>query len=293
MLFRSLATVEGEEGSGKLLLAETLHGLGPCAAGPFTPALATQFVEHPQPIWNQAHSGLLYLARVDELSGEMQLRLREILEQAAHERIRTRVIAGPLQSLAGSSQPLRWLAAEGGFRSDVAARLTAIRFVLPPLRERQDDIPLLADALLQRWVEQHSKRVRGFLPEALNRLGRYAWPGNALELRTVVEAAALECPGEWIRPIDLPALGAWTPARTAKGDFPAGGAVRSATGEDSAEEDTNLDRAILRHVARVLAIAGGNKVRAARMLGISRSTLYRLLESGGTSETAHAADEQI
>jgi DNA-binding NtrC family response regulator len=261
-----LASVEGEPGSGKLLTARTLHPIGPAAAGPFAPWLASRFLEAPDLHWREAGGGLLYLSRVDELPPDQQRGLRDFLERAAHDRIRSRPDSGPLQVVAGSAQPLRRLAAAGSFRSDLAGHLTAIRFVLPPLRERHDDIPLLAGLFLGRWTVEHHKPLRGFAAGTLSRLSDWSWPGNVLELESVIAAAALECPGQWIRPIDLPRL-----------DWPI--AAASAVSSDLSAEDSNLDRAILRHIVRVLARANGNKVRAARMLGISRSTLYRLLDT--------------
>jgi DNA-binding NtrC family response regulator len=265
-----LATVEGEGGTGKLLTAQTLHSLGPAGPGPFAPFTAAQFLESPETFWQQACKGLLWLSRVDELSGEQQRTLRDFLERAAHERLRLGATGGPLQLVAGASQPLRQLAVAGGFRSDLAGHLTAIRFALPPLRERREDIPLLAAIFLRRWMKEHGRVLRGFAPGTLDRLSAHEWPGNARELESAISAAAVECPGQWIRPVDLPRL-RW-PASLAPG-----------AGAEPAVEDPNLDGAILRHITRVLGRCDGNKVRAARLLGISRSTLYRLLQTGGAT----------
>lgn len=266
-----LAAVEGEAGTGKLLAAQTLHLLGPAAGGPFAPYVAADFLENPHACWSEARQGLLWLSRVDELAAEQQRALRDFLERAAHERMRAGAAAGPLQLVAGASQPLRKLAAAGGFRSDLAGHLTAIRFALPPLRERRDDIPLLAAVFLRRWMKEQGRLLRGFAPGTLARLAAHEWPGNVRELEAVIAGAAVECPGQWIRPVDLPRL-----------EWPAAAAAVAVDGE-AAVEDPNLDRAILRHITRILAHCNGNKVRAARQLGISRSTLYRLLEGGGAS----------
>ena len=271
-----LVNIEGEQGSGKMLAARTLHRLGPAASGPFVPCVAAEFLDDSRSLWKEARAGLAYLSRVDELSPEQQRRLRDFLERAAHERIRTIAVSAPLQLVAGSSQPLRRLAAAGSFRSDLASHLTAIRFSIPPLRDRKDDIPLLAGLFLRTWSQQHDKPMRGFAPGALGRLTAHTWPGNVRELESVIAAAALDCPGQWIRPIDIPRL-QW-PVHTS-----------APTSHDPATEEPNLDRAILRHITRVLARVNGNKVRAAKMLGISRSTLYRLLDS--THPANSAADD--
>jgi DNA-binding NtrC family response regulator len=249
-----------------MLAAQTLHHRGPPASAPFVPCVATEFLDQHQSILKEARAGLVYLSRVDELSPEQQRRLRDFIEHAAHERIRTPASSAPRQIVAGSAQPLRRLAAAGSFRSDLASHLTAIRFVLPPLRDRKDDIPLLAGFFLRRWSLQHQKPLRGFAPGTIARLTTHLWPGNVRELESVIAAAALECPGQWLRPIDIPAL-QW-PSQTPATPPP-----------DPHSEDANLDLAILRHITRVLARVNGNKVRAAKMLGISRSTLYRLLDS--------------
>ena len=248
---------------GKTLAAQTLHRLGAAAAGPFSPWITAEFLERAVDVWRQVRGGLLNLSGVDDLTPDQQQHLLHFLEHAAHERIRTQVATGPLQVVAGSALPLRKAAAAGTFRSDLAARLTAIRFPIPPLRERPDDIRVLAEVFLQRWCVRHGKPVRGFAPAALDRLLAHTWPGNARELDTVVGVAATETTSQWIRPIDLPRL-----------DWPAEQA-RAASG--TVADDPNLDRAIQRHVASVLAMAHGNKLRAARLLGISRSTLYRML----------------
>lgn len=266
-----LAAVEGEPGVGKTLTAHTLHRLGPAASGPFAPWTTGEFLERAAEIWSEARGGLLYLSGVDDLTPDQQRELLHFLEHAALERIRTQMATGPLQVVAGSAQPLRKAAAAGSFRSDLAARLTAIRFPIPPLRERRDDIRLLAEVFLQRWCARHGKTVRGFAPAAMDRLLAHAWPGNARELDIVVGVAATETTSQWIRPIDLPRLD-WL-------------AEVGHAAPETATEDPNLDRAIQRHVARVLAMAHGNKLRAARLLGISRSTLYRML-GHGSAESA-------
>lgn len=264
-----LVNVEGEPGTGKLLAAQTLHILSPAASGPFVPAIAAEFIDNPQPLWHEAGAGLLYLSRIDELSQDQQRLLRDFLERAAHERIRTVKSNAPRQIVAGSSQPLRRLAASAAFRPDLASHLAAIRFAIPPLRDRKEDIPLLAALFLRNWSREHNNPLRGFAAGVLPRLTSYAWPGNVRELESVIAAAALECAGQWIRPIDIPRLHWLVPAAASAVPAPA----------DPFSDDPNLDRAILRHIVRILARANGNKVRAAKMLGISRSTLYRLLDS--------------
>ncbi len=203
--FRMVA-IEGESGTGKLLTAQTLHRIGPSAAGPFVPALASDFLAAPQAFWKDAATGLAYLSRVDELSPEQQRLFRDFLERVAHERLRKMPVPGPRQIIVGSSHSLRRLASTGAFRADLASHLTAIRFVLPPLRDRREDLPLLAGLFLRQCSLHHGKPMRGFAPGTLSRLAAWSWPGNVRELQSVLSAATIECPGQWLRPLDIPRL---------------------------------------------------------------------------------------
>lgn len=270
-----IATIEGESGTGKALAARTLHELGPVSAAPFIPCPAVQFFQHGpslvplMPVMRDAREGTLFLSHVEELSLEQQARLLALLQWLDHQHARHTVDSIPRQLFFSSNQPLRKLSSSPAFRADLCNRLTAIRFAIPPLRERRDDLALLADFFAQRFSATHGKPVRGLAPLTLPRLNAHSWPGNVRELQSVIHSAALDCEGQWIRPIDIPAL---SPA-------PLPQAVNSV----AAEDDPNLDHAILRHIHLVLASVEGNKLRAAKMLGISRSTLYRLLDASSVS----------
>jgi two-component system response regulator AtoC len=165
-------------------------------------------------------------------------------------------------------------------RADLSYHLTSVRLQLPPLRERREDVPLLVDYFLEQFSRRHGKPLRGLGPGVLQHLLAHSWPGNVRELETTISSGALMCEGQWVRMIDLPLLSAI--AQEEPSLFLAAGNGTAAGQPSSAEDadDPNLDRAILRHIRRVLAQVGGNKLRAARLLGISRSTLYRLLDAG-------------
>jgi DNA-binding NtrC family response regulator len=295
----SLATLEGEEGTGKTLAARALHAAGPAAQeGQFVPCLAAHFFSAPErreeaaspmsphPIpeagWSsealrRAHRGMLFLDRIHQLSAIQQRLLVEFLhwfdDREFHASKQIGEDCGPQQSLPSqivltSSVPLRHLQASAAFRKDLVSRLCAVRFRLPPLIERREDIPLLAQIFIQRFARTYGKSVRGLGPGTVAPLLRYSWPGNVTELENVISAAALETESQWIRPIDLPPL-------------PAGGAHRhwngTGHGAHPLDPELNLDCAIRNHVGRVLERTRGNKLRAAQLLGISRSTLYRIL----------------
>jgi DNA-binding NtrC family response regulator len=292
-----IATLEGESGTGKTTAARTLHTLGPASSGAFLPCPAKLFFEQMPDIIREARDGTLFLSHLEDLMSEQQLRLLHFLQWLDHQHARHTPESTPRQVFFSSNQPVRKLVSTFALRIDLAHRLTVIRFTVPPLRERREDIPLLAAHFAQRFSATHNKPIRGLGPQALPRLLTHSWPGNVRELEGIVHAAALECEGQWIRPIDIPSLSPTYPAsapsrpngHAAPNARPnqanSGQANQDETNRDEAIlNEANLDRAIHRHVTRVLAHVDGNKVRAARLLGISRSTLYRLLGSNPPAE---------
>lgn len=271
-----IASIEGGPGSGKRAVALALHLMGPGAVARFVPCRASEFFsEDSHALLAEAGGGTLYLSRIEELNAGQQSRLLEFLEWLEHQFARGTAKYIPRQLFAGSERPLRKLAASGEMRAELCHRLTAIHFLLPALRERREDISVLAEHFVRQFSSTHGKPMRGLGPGTLPRLMAHSWPGNVRELESVVYSAALGCEGQWVRPIDIPALvqASAPPAMppTALENHPAEGM------------DPNLDEAILRHVTRVLGQVNGNKLRAAQLLGISRSTLYRLLEAGSLS----------
>ncbi len=289
----TVATIEGEDGTGRTLAAYALHTSGPAALSPFIPCPAAQFFAPTLPAddrsgWSaallrQAHGGTLFLDRVHQLSPEQQQRLADFLHwfDDRHARQSALRLTGeddspdrnlPRQLLFSSSVTLRHPETSVSFREDLASWLCAVRFRLPSLRERREDIPLLAQIFIQRFARTYGKPVRGLGPGTIAPLLRHSWPGNVRELEEVITAAAHETQSQWIRPIDLPPLlpairKASQPVNSSLGGSPTAGI----------EQDVNLDRAIRNHVVRVLEHTRGNKLRAAQLLGISRSTLYRIL----------------
>lgn len=288
-----VATIEGERGTGKMLAARAIHELGLEPTAPLVPCPAAQFLDAQSvialvpsravksefstlPALQQACGGSLVLTRIDELSPSEQVRLLEFLQWMDHQHLLRTLTSIPRQILCLSGESVRRLASTGALRADLANRLTTIRFVLPPLRERREDIPLLAELFAHQFSAIHGKPIRGLGPQTLPRLVQHTWPGNVRELESAISAASLSCQGQWIRPIDLPPL---NPA-------PVPPVAQPALRTLGPDDDPNLDRAILRHIQRVLVGVEGNKLRAAKMLGISRSTLYRLLDSAPISNAS-------
>jgi len=277
-----IATVEGESGAGKTAAARTLHALGPAASGIFLPCPATQFFEQLPAVIREARDGTLLLSHIEDLSPNQQARLLDFLQWLDHQHARHMPDSAPRQVFFSSNLPVRKLVSAFALRIDLANRLTVIRFTVPPLRERREDIPLLAGYFAQRFSATHNKPVRGLGPQALPRLLTHLWPGNVRELESIIHAAALECEGQWIRPIDIPSL---SPSFSAHPLAPSGaGANGHGPAHDNPDDDPSLDHAIHRHITLVLARVDGNKLRAARLLGISRSTLYRLLDASNTNQ---------
>jgi len=165
--------------------------------------------------------------------------------------------------LASSQTSLRQMASQGLMLPDLAFRLTAVRFAIPPLRQRREDIASLALSLLDRICLRYQQRPVILGPGTLARLLQHNWPGNVRELAAVLEPALLEAVNGIIRPDDL----------ALPNGLEAPPEIRPAAQTGS----LNLDAVIQHHVQYVLDLNRGNKLRAARQLGISRSTLYRIL----------------
>jgi DNA-binding NtrC family response regulator len=275
-----IATIEGESGSGKETVGRTLHALGPAASGIFLPCPAPHFFEHLPAVIRESRDGTLLLNHIEDLSAAQQARLLDFLQWLDHQHARRLPDSAPRQVFFSSNLPVRKLVSAFSLRIDLANRLTVIRFTLPPLRERREDIPLLAEFFVERFSAIHNNPVRGLEPQSLPRLLAHPWPGNVRELENTIHAAAMACEGQWIRPIDIPPL---SPGFSVGNIDLAVSDNNTRNGRDGTQntptDDPNLDRAILRHITLVLAQVDGNKLRAARLLGISRSTLYRLLES--------------
>src|ERR1039457_6087505 len=254
-----VAAIEGEHGTGKNTLARYLFSRSPLSGSLFQRRDAREWLAtdgDPSTL-----AGFTYLDRVDLLAPPGQGLLLGFLK-ALQDRPQGRAVL-----LASSQTSLRQMAAQGLLLPDLAFRLTAVRFAIPPLRLRREDISPLAQAPLDRICTRYQQRPVLLGPGALVRLLQHNWPGNVRELASVLETALLEAVNGVIRPGDL-ALPTEieTNLETQPGMQPALPA-----------ETLSLDAVILRHVQCVLNLNRGNKLRAARQLGISRSTLYRIL----------------
>jgi DNA-binding NtrC family response regulator len=291
------ALIRGEIGSGKELVARTLHALSPGAAGPFIVttafALAEPLASGPasQPasagsLLESARGGTLYIGGVGELSFGLQEVLFRLLRdcegpRAAARRTNPHRFQQPdmcladrrgvdtrglgMRILASSDRDLRTLSGIGQFRHDLYARLSAVEISVPPLRQRIEDIPILAEWLLRRLADGSGQSPQLLAEATLAQLQKRAWPHNLRELERVMAHAAALAEGGAIEPRHLLAL------------------VEPGFGDPVAMHAVKLERlhdVVQRHVLDVLTRCSGNKLRAAEVLGISRSTLYRMLEAG-------------
>lgn len=255
-----LATIEGESGSGKQTLARFLYR----RAAAVNPNLAPSgFKHYDAREWllsetdSLSTDGFIFLDRVDLLAGPGQNLLLRILKNLET------LPSGKVVLVASSESSLRSLAAKGRFVPDLAFRLTTIRLATPPLRERREDIvPLSALFLDEIRLRYHAP---GFTltPSAISRFLEHDWPGNVRELAGVLESAVLESSDGVIRAEDLSINS--TPALIERPGKP---------------PSLNLDTVIQNHLRYVLSLNHGNKLKTARQLGISRSTLYRMLDIG-------------
>lgn len=252
-----VASIEGEPGAGKQTLARYLLSRSPLAGAPFQRRDAREWLLRDSETSTLA--GFTYLDRVDLLAPPGQGLLLGILK-ALQDRP-----AGPVLLVASSQTSLRQMAGQGLLMPDLAFRLTAVRFAIPPLRMRKEDIPPLSQSLLDRICARYQHRQVELGPGALARLLQHSWPGNVRELASVLESGLLEAANDVIRPGDL--------ALPQMSEFAAPEPQPVASYGGSLA----LDDVIHRHVQHVLELNHGNKLRTASQLGISRSTLYRIL----------------
>jgi DNA-binding NtrC family response regulator len=290
------ALIRGETGSGKQLVARAIHSLSPAADGPFIVSCASTLAEsvascdagYPgytpagaAAVLESVHGGTLYLNEVGELSSAQQGALFRFLSIYEGQRLgpaQTRRTSfdqfdrrGDTRIVAASDRDLRALSAVGSFRQDLYTRLSVVEIVVPPLRQRIEDIPLLAAWLLRRLAAESGQTPKRLAEATLSQLQDRLWPGNLSELERVVAQAAELSEGMLIEPRHLLAL------------------VEPASSRSTAPPPAKIARlhdVVQQHVLEVLTRCGGNKLHAAEVLGISRSTLYRMLDAKSAARRA-------
>jgi transcriptional regulator with GAF, ATPase, and Fis domain len=296
--------ITGETGTGKELIARRLHAVSArrerplvvvnCAAlpgslveselfgherGAFTGALQRKLGR-----FELAHGGTIFLDEVGELPLDVQAKLLRVLQERECDRVGgTRPVKVDLRVIAATNQPLEGLVAEGRFRADLFYRLNVYRLALPPLRERREDVWLLADHFVRWFRARFDKPVRSIDEGSMERLLRYDWPGNVRELEHAIERAVLVAEGAVLHvevPVDGPTGGA-----EARGPVPAP-APPTATLVSLAEQERQYIQEVLRHTGGQIGGKGG----AAEILGLPPSTLRsRMVRLGLRGRTGHGA----
>lgn len=271
--------LRGESGTGKGVLARAIHAHSPRAFGPFVtincPSLSTELLEtelfgHVRGAFTgavqdtvgkaaAAEGGTLFLDEIGDLPIGLQPKLLRLLQEKRYERVgEAETRSSDVRIIAATNHDLEAAVARGGFREDLLYRLNVIELVLPPLRERREDILPLAEHLLNFFARQAGKSVSHFTEEARTALLRHPWPGNVRELRNAVERGLILSAGPEVGLSDLPAqVGASEPPSTME----VGHAV-------------TLEQLEAEHIRRLLAVAPTME-EAAALLGIDPSTLYR------------------
>ena len=258
--------LQGEPGTGKELLARAIHDQGPraeapfiivnCAALPDGVVESAMFGQEAPGAFEQARGGTLLLDEIAEMPARLQARLLAVIRRQLERMGEPESAQGDVRVIATTSRDLRAEVEAGRFRGDLYERLNVLPVRAPTLRERIEDVPRLARHFVRRAAEMEGAPVPAIAPETLDLLQRYAWPGNVRELATAVERAVLLCRGNVLQPGDF--------------DRPI---------QDAAAPAYNLDAIERLAIERALAATGGNRTRAARLLGISERTLRNKLNA--------------
>jgi len=284
---RATVLIQGESGTGKELVAQAIHRLSPQAQGPFVPvhcaALShhlleselfghekgafTGAAEKRQGRFELADGGTLFLDEVSEIDPSIQVKILRVLEERQFERVGGQeTIDVDIRLIAATNRDLKKMVEEGTFREDLFYRLYVVALDLPPLREREGDIPLLTQHFITTLSAANGKTVGGITPEAMDLLTAYTWPGNVRELRNVLERMVVLAKGNKLTVRDIPShIKEAAPHR----------AIGLPGGELSLNEAEKL------MISKALKAHNGNRTQAAAQLGISRRTLHRKLNEYG------------
>jgi len=285
--------IAGQTGTGKELVAQAIHQMSPVAKRRFVVCncsamvdtlLESQLFGHVRGaftgatdnrsgLFEYANGGTIFLDEVGETSPAMQAKLLRVIQNREFQRVGSpEVRRVDVRIIAATNRDLRVEVLAGRFREDLFYRLSAIQIRIPSLIERLEDIPLLINHFVKKYSSAYQKPIQGLTRRAQTVLLQHSWPGNVRELENVISSAAVVTTNDFIdvddfpehlqKPLDQPAADAWRPLPL---------------------QEIRKD-----HIKRVLEMCNGNRVRAAQMLGIGRTSLYRHLKREGKS-SSHAA----
>ena len=274
--------VTGATGTGKELVAKALHRLSPAARGPFVvcncSALVDNLVESELfgyvrgaftgatqdkiGMFEHADGGTIFLDEIGELATGAQAKLLRVIQNRQVQRVGSVTPRNiDVRVIAATHRNLKTMVREGQFREDLYYRLAVVEIPLPVLASRREDLPLLERYFIEKFSTEYNKPIAGLVRRAQTRLATYPWPGNVRELENVIGNACMMTDGNLIDIRDLPER------------------LRGPLSEDLGgdEKFLSLEELQRRHILRVLEGVGGNKARAAEVLGIGRATIYQLL----------------
>jgi DNA-binding NtrC family response regulator len=283
--------ITGESGTGKELIADAIHNLSSrkdksfikvhCAAlseslleselfghekGAFTGAIARK-----RGRFELAHMGTIFLDEIGEINQSVQIKILRVLQDKKFERVGgEETLEVDVRILSATNRELKKDITDGKFREDLFYRLNVVNIHMPPLRERKEDIPLMAAAFLKEFSEENGKNVEGIDTKARSALYNYSWPGNVRELRNCMESAVVMCKGGAITTDDLPP------------------AIRSGAEDNYIKISlgTNMAEAEREIIHGTLNFLRGNKSKTAEVLGIGRKTLHRKIKEYGIDEAS-------
>ena len=285
---RASVLILGESGTGKEMVAKAIHQLSPRAKQPLVSvhcaALSATLLEselfghergaftgaHERRIgrFEQAQGGTLFLDEIGEIDATIQVKLLRFLGERTFERVGSgKTLTADVRLIAATNKNLEDLVKAGKFREDLFFRLRGLEINLPPLRERPEDIPLLAKSFLNEFAKENNKPVTDFTLEALELLMNHRWPGNVRELRTAIESAVVLCRGERITARDLP--------RSVRAEM----SPSSDPGRLLAKNDLTVKEAEKQLIVRALKETKGNRTLAAKKIGMPRRTFHRKLHA--------------
>lgn len=288
--------VTGATGTGKELVARALHRLSPVGSGPFVvcncSALVDSLVESELfgyvkgaftgatqdkvGLFEHADKGTIFLDEIGELAPAAQAKLLRVLQNRQVQRVGSLTPRNiDVRVIAATHRNLKNMVRDGQFREDLYYRLAVVEIPLPILANRREDLPLLERYFIERFANEYNKPIAGLVRRAQTRLATYPWPGNVRELENAISSAAITSTADLLDLEDLP-------------KHIQSGPVHMSANSDSWRPVT-LEEVERVHVQRVLDLCEGNQVRAAEMLGIGRTSLYRHLKRTATSAAKNLA----
>ena len=288
--------IQGESGVGKEVVAMAIHAESLRKKGPFVVVNCAAYAEtllqselfgHEKGAFTgaiksrrgrleQATGGAIFLDEIGEISPQTQVVLLRVIQERCFERVGgERTIPTDARIIAATNRDLRSAMANGSFREDLYYRLNVIFMEIPPLRERKEDIPGLVSNFVDKFNKRFNKSVIGLSSEALDLIFAYNWPGNVRQLENVIERSIVLCKHDYVRADDLPRE-----------------LIAGETSIKWPENRANLDNIEREHVKSVLEKCGWNKYKAAKVMGISRSTLYSKMKKHGLIEPQKVGSSQ-